>query len=203
MKNNFDWIAPVYDQLKFIVFGRTLERATSEILESVKPSDTVLIVGGGTGKVLNYLTHVTCIDYVEKSKNMIRKAKRRNQKGIHFIHCDFLEWETAKKYDFILLPFFLDVFDEANLIKVVKKVKTLSKPTSLIQVTDFQKSNSFVKSFLIKLMYFFFRHVSSLEGSKILQLHEVMVNERFKVKQTYFYSDKMIFTRIYHVRETL
>ena len=79
MSNNFNTIAPVYDFLAKMVFGRSLERAQAAFLSDLetKVKAKVLIVGGGTGKVLELLPEGLDlqIDYVEK-------ACLKEQKGV-------------------------------------------------------------------------------------------------------------------------
>lgn len=49
---NFNWVAPFYDALSFLVFGRRLQRAQTVFLDQIPAGASVLIVGGGTGWLL-------------------------------------------------------------------------------------------------------------------------------------------------------
>src|SRR5688572_7103812 len=79
-KNNFDLIANVYDQLARLIFGKELLKAQCYFLNKVSPDADVLILGGGSGELLNILIrqNPTCrIWYIDASFEMIASAKAR------------------------------------------------------------------------------------------------------------------------------
>ena len=77
MASNYDNSAAFYDQLSQMVFGKALIRAQLYLLQQVPPNSTVLIVGGGTGWILEELSNIhysgLAITYVEISfrKNLL------------------------------------------------------------------------------------------------------------------------------------
>ena len=87
--NDFDGIASIYNGLKRLMFGNILDRIVADSMKSIPASSSVLIIGGGTGEILNYLPENCKVDYIEKSGKMIRKAKTQKRVGINFIHRDF------------------------------------------------------------------------------------------------------------------
>ncbi|HEY9047693.1 MAG TPA: class I SAM-dependent methyltransferase, partial [Ohtaekwangia sp.] len=70
---SFDSIAPVYDMLSRIVFGRSMVKSQRHFLKYIPAEASVLILGGGTGWIIQELFAVnnTCtIVYVEASQKM-------------------------------------------------------------------------------------------------------------------------------------
>ncbi|MES1218101.1 MAG: methyltransferase domain-containing protein, partial [Bacteroidota bacterium] len=92
MPDNYDKIAKYYDQLSRVVFGRTLIQAQKALLKFITPGTNILIIGGGTGIILEEISKIYSSDltitYVEISRNMIEIAEKRNwkQNEVYFIH---------------------------------------------------------------------------------------------------------------------
>lgn len=202
MKSGFDFIAPVYDFLKRLVFGNTLENAISSSINVIQPDDQVLIVGGGTGKILDSMQHVKEIDFMDVSSVMISRSKKHKSPGIRFINQDFLEG-INKKYDIIMFPFFLDVFGPENLQKAIAIARKSLNQGGKLLVIDFQKSGHIWNDLLIRLMYLFFHNFLKMEGSRMLIIHDNILKAGFSEKSHSFFRRKMIFCRIYQLSETL
>ena len=79
-QSNFNLIAPVYDFLAKMVFGSHLKKAQTIFLNQIKEGDRVLVVGGGTGWILeelNQLNKPIKVVYVEPSTKMMSLSKAR------------------------------------------------------------------------------------------------------------------------------
>ncbi|WP_332369451.1 class I SAM-dependent methyltransferase [Spirosoma telluris] len=79
-RGNFDWIAPVYDTLAFIVFGHRLKQAQVVFLNRIPPTASVLIVGGGSGWLLEQILRKRepkQVVYLETSAQMLALASQR------------------------------------------------------------------------------------------------------------------------------
>jgi ubiquinone/menaquinone biosynthesis C-methylase UbiE len=110
MPANYDNIARVYDLLSRVIFGRHIEQAQVCMLEYVPSGSSILIVGGGTGWILEKLSdqypHGLQIDYVEISAEMIVLSEKRNHKEnvVNFINKPIEEFISDKSYDVIITP---------------------------------------------------------------------------------------------------
>ncbi len=124
MKQGYDVIAPVYDTLAKLFIGKALRRAQVYFLRYIPDGAKVLIVGGGTGWILEEISAVHSkgleIDYVDVSSKMIALAKRKNwgKNKVDFIHQSILDFTTQHQYDVIITPFLLDNFREETAQKV-------------------------------------------------------------------------------------
>ncbi|SNS54254.1 Methyltransferase domain-containing protein [Ekhidna lutea] len=194
--NDFDFIAPFYDRLSKLVFGESLIQAQAYHLKEIGDKDHVLILGGGTGKLLEYIPKSGELDFVEKSVRMLDRAKRRKFHGsINFIQSDFLEFESDKRYDVIICPFFLDCFDQQSLNTVIAKIKRLLSTNAKLIVVDFEKRK--VNTLLLDSMLIFFRWCANLETIKLLDLRSFLKKNNFQENEIKFYH-KGVFSALYY-----
>lgn len=198
-KNNFDRIAFLYDRLAKLIFSSSIKNAQLVHLDVIPDKGKVLIIGGGTGWILNEIfkkkldVHIT---YIELSQKMLHSSKRSVSKSkvsqVHFIHGDEESLKLLKsQFDVIITNFFLDVFQEKRLLKVMYDLKLLLNQDGFWINTDFVKhydsGYNFWKRGLIKIMYIFFRILCNVEGSRLLNFKEYfstlelnhMDNQRF------------------------
>ena len=194
--NDFDRIAWCYDFLVRMVFGTRLDRASSHFLVNLRTSARVLILGGGTGKLMKNIAHVHEVVYLEKSSKMLEKAKKRSPANVKMLHGDFIAFEESKSFDVVICPFFLDVFLPHELREVLKKIHALLSLEGQVIVTDFQRTTLWSKQ-LISLMYLFFSKAAHLSGSRLLSIHEMMLHQGFEEIHHVSYQDGMVFSKSY------
>jgi ubiquinone/menaquinone biosynthesis C-methylase UbiE len=173
---NFDVIAPYYDGLSQLVFGRKIKKSQIEALKFIQPCSTILILGGGTGWILEELSKIhpsgLTITYVDISLKMIHLSKRRKTllNTVDFINDSIQNISLENDhYDAVISPFFLDCFSGATVQSVFYKINTSLKINGLWLNIDFcltEKSNFWQKT-LIRLMYTFFRFICNIEATKL------------------------------------
>ncbi len=193
--NNFDFIAPIYDRLVQIFFGKNLDMATEHFFEEVGCEDNVLVIGGGTGRFLTQMPPCAGITYVEKSPAMIRKAKTRQvDSTIEFLESDFLTFESSKVFDLVICPFFLDCFNASNLNRAIEVIGDHLPEKGKLIVIDFQPVT---RIWLINLMHLFFRVFAALESKRMKNIHHFVIQNRFSEVKEAFFHENMIFSRLY------
>ena len=199
MKNDFDRLASVYDLLAQMVFGRQLDQAQQVFLTELALHDKVLIVGGGTGKVLEWLPPELAVqvDYLELSEKMMAKAKRRKSSAslTHFYHGDILEHEGS--YDVIIANFFLDCFSEEVLHRVLRKLSGMMDKSSTLIVTDFKQARRRNNQLLQQVMHWFFRLSSNLDADHLLDLHKALLHAGFREVQYRELSKEQLFAGVF------
>src|SRR5580692_1554130 len=105
MPNNYDPIAGSYAFLSRLVFGQAEVNAQVELLRYIGPGSRVLIVGGGTGWILEKLAAIhpsgLRITYVESSANMIALTKKRDwrQNEAQLVQLPIEQFVTEERYD--------------------------------------------------------------------------------------------------------
>ena len=193
--NDFDLIAPFYDQLAKIIFGKAILQSQIYFLNEVKENDQVLIIGGGTGELLRYLPACDSVTFLDKSKRMVDLAKRTNTNPkVSFLNEDFFAYSSDKQFDVIICSFFLDCFDHMNLKRVISKTQQLLKAGGKLVVADFQGDPNW---HIMKLMHFFFSVVAALESKKLKNMHSFILSQGFYVEKERFFLKKKIFSRVY------
>lgn len=197
MKNNFNLIAPVYDKLGRLIFGNNLIDSQKVMLKHLKEGNHILILGGGSGEILNELDKLKIhlsISYVELSSEMMRRAQARqpfNNLEVNFINQNVQSIDLPKA-DIVITNYFLDVFTLNNLSLIMGKIDQALEASGIWLCTDFRKTNSFFKNALIKLMYLFFKIFSQLEGTKLQDFEKQFKSLGYKKIDAKFYLGKMI-----------
>ncbi len=168
---DFNWIAPVYDALSFMVFGHRLQWAQLVFLDRIPVGASVLIVGGGAGWLLEQVL-TRCqpkrMVYLDASSQMVARASRRMIHKALVGSVDFrVGNETAllpgEQFDVIITAFVLDLFTETTLqTSFIPQLLAVLKPTGLWFITDFVQTNIWWQKALLWSMIRFFRLIAGL-----------------------------------------
>ncbi len=199
MKNNFNLVAPLYDFIAKLVFGNKLEHAQRLFLSHIKRGDKVLIVGGGTGRILEWLPEIEALQicYVEQSAAMLKRAKMRTHiKGnVSFVEDDVLN--TDGLYDVVISNFLLDCFEEEKLERIINHFKGLLTRDGTLYVTDFCVPSKTRQKLLMKTMHLFFKLTSRLESKKIKDINQHILRNGMKTQKEVVLFEGLIFSRVY------
>lgn len=191
---NFNLVAPIYDPVKRLIFGSVADKAAACFFDRIHSSDQVLILGGGSGEILQTI-RAEKIAYVDSSEKMMRKARSLNPSAT-FITRSFEDFHTLEKFDWIICPFFLDVFPASKLPKMVEKLKSLLKESGSLIVADFQATRP-SQRFLIAVMYTFFVLTTQIRHFRIPPIHPCLLHSGFCEQESKFFLNAFIFSRIY------
>ena len=204
---SFDRVAFAYDFLKKIIFGRSIETSQIEFLSKIPINASVLIIGGGTGKLLREIwlsRRARNITYLEFSEKMLEISKRRMTsiggdgqllENIEFIKGSIENLDPVKKFDAIFTPFVLDIIGEDHLPDFLKGVDSVLCKYGLWFFTDFQISASsklirLYQSGLVKAMYIFFYFTSNLKIERLPDFSQYFSNLGYQViYSASFYKD--------------
>lgn len=201
--NDFDSIAPYYDSLVNLLFGGLLGRAERRFLSDIRAGDHLLILGGGTGRILYALSALDIplnVTYLDSSAEMIRQAKRipLPQRITVQFDCTRVEEITPSfKTDHILSFYFLDCFTDQQLETLIPILAALLKSHGSWLFTDFIKPHRGWHRLLIWLMYRFFRLVSNLESHRIPDYQRHFDRSGLMVDQCESFAGGLISSGIY------
>jgi ubiquinone/menaquinone biosynthesis C-methylase UbiE len=201
MNNNFNLIAPMYDGLARFVFGKKLKVIQCTYLDRIKPNDKVLIMGGGTGWILEEVLKSqpnVQIDYVDYSSKMIELSKGRaiDYNRVHFIHGD----ETSipdRCYDVIICNFFLDVFKAVRLKRVLTQLAHSLDENGILIVSDFSETRKKKHRILIWVMHRFFGLFTKLEAKQLLPIEGYLNSSGFSLNDKTSIAEGLIFSSVY------
>lgn len=126
----------------------------------------MLIVGGGNDASLNTVLHhseVSEVVYVDISAVFVNQVKKAHKNHPHiqkvrFVVADFFNWPETSSCDHIIMPFFIDLFADEQVIQIFNKSAELLSPKGQLHVIDFNvtPSTEGVIKPVIKLLYAFF-----------------------------------------------
>ena len=196
-ENDFDGITWCYDFMAKLIFWGRLHRASIQWFDTLNTSDTVVVLGGGSGKILKYLTHVEAVIYIEKSHKMIKLAKLSAPENVQFICADFLKYDlNSESTHVVICPFFLDLFAPTQLEEVLRKIARILKKKGSLFVSDFQYTTWWSKQ-LIKLMYVFFGITTRISARELVSLDNLILARGFENRTYLALKDGMIFSKAY------
>lgn len=209
MPNNYDAAAWFYDRLSRLVFANALVRAQRFLVQHIAADKSVLIVGGGTGWVLEEIAVLQPtslkIIYVEISAKMMRLSKQRNcgQNEVEFVPLGIEDYVISQQFDAILTPFLFDNFSEKRILSVFKQLHQSLKPGGLWLLCDFQvekKRAGIWQKLILQTMYWFFGWLCSVETRKLISMKPYFQKENYSlIAQKTFYKG-FIISQVYQKR---
>ncbi|MHB8206684.1 class I SAM-dependent methyltransferase [Mucilaginibacter sp.] len=198
--NNSAWF---YDSLARLVYSKALVNAQVYLLKHISSSSKVLIVGGGTGWILDELVRIhpsgLQITYVEIAPNMMELSKKRNvgNNQVTFINDAIENADLPADFDIALTPFLLDNFTEESLSKVFSSIAILLKPNALWLNASFQLTGKWWQQIMLQSMFILFKVICNIEASKLPAIDKCFEENTFKlVEQQNFFGD-FIGARVY------
>ncbi len=188
-KGNYDAVASFYDRLAHVVFNGAIKRSQVDLLATIAAGASILIVGGGTGWILEDIAKLynsgLSITYIELSAKMLARARKRDagENKVLFVQMPVQEFCPTHKYDVVITAFLFDNFSANSQQIAFKKLHAALKPGGVWLYTDFTLSTySPWHALLLKGMYAFFNLFCSLETNH-LPGTEVLFNRFGYVKR--------------------
>jgi ubiquinone/menaquinone biosynthesis C-methylase UbiE len=194
--NNYDPIARYYDFLSRLFFGRTEIEAQVALLAFVAPGSRILIVGGGTGWILEEIAVRYAaglrITYVESSGEMMRRAKRRpvGANVVSFVELPIEEFATEEKYDCILTGFLFDNFSAGLAERVVRRLCAMLERDGCWLFADFyyrRRESRFWHGLMLRVMYFSARLICKVEAAALPDMDSLFADAGFAPLQVSWY----------------
>lgn len=193
--NGFDRIAPVYDRLVGLIFGKSIRTAQLYFLSDIPKGGDVLILGGGTGWLLAELLKVNpdCqVWYVEASRKMLEITQKKvailQTTCVHYIHGTAAILPQDIKFNAVITNFYLDLFSSASLHNVLNQIIKSMLPHGVVLISDFINTNVRKHRILLNIMYRFFRLVCGIESTQLPDWQKQLKNIGLgEVKSKLFY----------------
>lgn len=203
---NFNLIAPFYDFLARLVFGSDLKKAQTIFFNQIKANDKVLIVGGGTGWILeelNQLNKPITVVYVEPSAKMMVLSKTRtkvNNLSIEYLQAPLLDIDITNHFDVICTFFFLDLFEKQTVLQSIDRIDELLKPNGKWLFADFvlTSQSPVYHKITVKMMLHFFRYCSNIESKKLLDYQQLIQEKGFEVIENKQWKKGLIQSTVFH-----
>ncbi len=203
MSANYDNSAWFYDRLSRIVYGDALIRAQVYLLEFIPADATVLIVGGGSGWILDEIAKRHSaglrITYVEVSSKMMVQAKKRNACGnnVVFINDAIENISFVLSFDVVLTAFLFDSFSDLTMKRVFGHIHLLLKPGGLWLYSDFRLTKKRWQQLLLKSMLNFFKVLCHIEASRLPDVERQFELHRYTIVESRTFFKDFVISMVY------
>lgn len=148
MTDKYRFIGPIYDFLGNAYSAGAISRSKLAMLDAnnIQPGDKCLFVGAGHGKDAIHAAKLgAVVTVVEISPTMLSQfedavstAKTKHPDlDITVINSDILLYKAFDQYDVVVLNFFLNVFNETVMHRMLAHSILLAKPHAKVVVGDF------------------------------------------------------------------
>ena len=206
MQNNYSPVAGYYDLLIQLIFGKTEINAQVEMLRFVFPRNRVLIVGGGTGwileKIAAFYPSGLQITYVEPSVGMMARARKRNWGGneVSFVELPVEEFVGEGGYDCILTGFLFDNFYQEHAASVMRSLDVLLRDGGYWLFADYyypKRGGAWWQGLLLRSMYWAARLICRVEASELPDMKGIFSTAGYRVIFNEFYYQGFIQAVVY------
>jgi ubiquinone/menaquinone biosynthesis C-methylase UbiE len=199
--NNYNFIAPLYDSLVRLVFGRAVFQAQMAFIQQLPDQAEVLFVGGGSGQVLQAILKQKPqlkITYLEQSKKMLALSQKKVSKThkVDFIAGD-LSQLPVNKFDAVLTFFFFDIFKAEEGTSIFNQIDQQLKTKGLWFIADFLPPQKRKHQILEKMMYAFLCISTNIATARIPKLQKLFAKQSFKLLKEKKFYDGFIFSACY------
>jgi hypothetical protein len=198
--NNSAWF---YDKLARLVYGSELVDAQVYLLKFVPPNSNVLIVGGGTGWILEELSKIHSsglnITYVEVAPAMMARSHKRNVAGnkLIFINDAVENVNLPTKFDVVITPFLFDNFKEKSLVAIFDHIGGMLNEKAIWLTVSFQLTGKWWQRVMLQSMFVFFKLICGIEASRLPAIGACFERKVYKlVGEKNFFKD-FIGARVY------
>ena len=187
-----------------MVFGNTLINAQQYLVAAIPAGARVLIVGGGTGKILELIAaqHPAglSITYIDSSGQMIALSRKRNAgtNEVAFIAADIQHVTLDKQYDVVFTAFFFDNFGQAGAAGIFGQLHTHLKPGGLWLYADFCNSPAAMHKAALRIMYLFFRVCCGIAASTLPDMATCFNRAGYERTGIQTFRNNWITAEIYH-----
>jgi ubiquinone/menaquinone biosynthesis C-methylase UbiE len=208
-KKGFDFLSSFYDFASRFFFGSSLLKSQIYFLPELKQGKSILIFGGGTGKILVELIKQNVgleYIYVDISSGMIEKTKKRIAKfspsqNIHFICGSYSDLPSNKKFDLIITPYVLDCFSDKELGNAMNALSSTLNTNGQWLFSDFYSSQSglmkIFSNIIIRILYFLFNIICGFNITHLPDFEKEFSRLGYIPIEEKYFLQKLLASRIY------
>ncbi|AKD01997.1 class I SAM-dependent methyltransferase [Pontibacter korlensis] len=178
--SGFHYVASFYDALARLVYGEALQQAQLALLPFLSQQARVLVIGGGTGWILEQLLQTQKqldILYLDAAPAMLQRAQQKYERYQKPQNCHVSfrlgteqELQPQEQFDVIITPFLLDLFPPSRLQQLMTRLTAALKAHGKWLFADFwpvEQPPPWWQQILIRGMYTFFGWLSGVQARKL------------------------------------
>ncbi|KAA3436455.1 class I SAM-dependent methyltransferase [Rufibacter hautae] len=206
---DFNFIAPVYDALAQLVYGKAQKQAQAHFLTLIPEGARVLVLGGGSGWILPELlrqSQPSHVLFLEPSAKMMAQAQKRltqtsAQAEVEFRLGTEANLRPEERFHVVLTPFVLDLFPSEIAFTMMQRLDQALLPAGLWLHTDFQMGTSAGQKLWQKPMlwgmYRFFRVVSDIPARELPPFEALYAKLGYKPHRQAFFFENFICAQVF------
>lgn len=198
---NCDLIAPWYEPVEHLCFGRALEQRRNAFLGDLQDVRTALSCGAGDGRFMAALLQSNAqvkVTAVDASRRMVEIANRRImamgdglRKRADYRCGEIQSFDPPRlPFDLIATHFFLDCFSTEEATAIIRRLAGWAAPRARWIVSEFCQPATLVGQVwtgtVIRGLYAAFRVTTGLRTTRLPDYHPALHGEEFRLlKQEY------------------
>ena len=161
MRDKYKLVGPIYDWLSAFYSGKSIHRCKVAMLDKLRPGDKVLFAGVGHGLDAVHAARLGAeVTVVDLSATMLKKfqgnlEREGVQVRIRQVHSDIMLVEEFEQYDMVVANFFINVFEQDMMLRVLAHLIRLGRPGAHIVVGDFSFPTGNVFSRVARNLYWY------------------------------------------------
>jgi SAM-dependent methyltransferase len=209
-----DLIAPWYQALEYMCFGKALEHCRLAHLPRLKTQRAILC-GEGDGRFLHALLRAhpdTQVDSVDVSRKMVELSRRRiarlPQASLDrtCCHCGDLRSFTPREggYDLIATHFFLDCLSMEEAARIITRVASWAGPRARWVISEFnQPPGRIARAWtgaILRGLYTGFRIATGLRATRIPNYRPVLAAAGFELEQQQYTWKGLLVSEVWRKR---
>lgn len=180
MPDAYSFLAPIYQPLARLVFGKDLIRANQAFLEEVE-GKKMLIIGGGDGVAYRDFAANLQGEFWDLSPKMAQLAQRNLSGSGLQIHAG--AWHGKGKFERVFFPFVLDTLTDEEIVELLSQVQTCLTEEGKVVISDFFSPQTFLQNLIQHLMIFSFQILVNHPRKDLPNIPELMRFTGFKLTQ--------------------
>jgi ubiquinone/menaquinone biosynthesis C-methylase UbiE len=138
---SYESVAWCYDVIAAVYSLGRIAHAKAWSVGRVQPGERVLFVGIGAGEDALLAAHAGAqVSGLDLAPAMLRRTARRferAQRSIEVVHCDLFDFDAAADFEVVVLNFFLNVYDAAEMERALEHALSLLAPGGCVVLADF------------------------------------------------------------------
>ncbi|MBN7809435.1 class I SAM-dependent methyltransferase [Algoriphagus sp. H41] len=154
MSDDYGFLAPLYQPISRLVFGKDLIAANSFFADLAQDRHS-LIIGGGDGVAYRDWDVRFSGEYWDTSSSMCARASKNLSKSRICLHCG--PWPGRGEFELVFLPFVLDTLPDREIETLVPQIAAALQPGGRVVLSDFFAPATFSQKLLQQCMLASFR----------------------------------------------
>ena len=137
---NYDRAAWFYEYSAKVYSLNQITASKRHQLKYIQPGDSTIYLGVGSGEdalmAAQHGANVTCVDISSGMLSAVERKLKRSGHAANLICESAFELDHFEKYDVCCANFFLNVFQEPDMIKMLQHASRLVKPGGYLMIAD-------------------------------------------------------------------